>query len=118
MVFCHIIDDYSLQGILNDLKRKSWWQEHSPGKQYRYDYLAGLLAHGFSWAFVVMLPIAFRESWDLGGSFFAVFVGNWLVHSLIDDLKANRGKLNLVQDQLLHLVQIFVTAFIFCYGRG
>lgn len=59
MLFCHIVDDYYLQGILASMKQKKWWQENAPDKLYEYDYLIALLMHGFSWAFMIMLPIAY-----------------------------------------------------------
>ncbi len=113
MIFFHIVDDYYLQkGLLNNLKQKSWWQENAPEKLYCYDYIVGLAVHGFSWAFMVMLPIAFIKDWDIGASFLVAFVINWFLHSFIDDLKANRHKTNLIQDQLAHIAQIIVTALL------
>ena len=40
-------------------------------------------------------------------------VGNTIIHAIVDDLKANKKRLNLVQDQLLHLAQIVITATLF-----
>jgi hypothetical protein len=42
--------------------------------------------------------------------FLWAIVGNTIIHAIVDDLKANRNKLNLIQDQLLHLAQIVITA--------
>ena len=60
MIFLHIVDDYKLQqGVLANLKQKSWWQNQiSYKKLYEYDYIPALILHGFSWAFMIMLPIA------------------------------------------------------------
>lgn len=110
MVFCHIIDDYYLQGILASLKQRSWWKEHAPVKLYRHDYLMALAMHGFSWAFMVMLPIAAYMNFHPSPLFYILFAVNWAAHAFIDDLKANRLKINLITDQLLHIVQILVTA--------
>ena len=55
-----------------------------------------------------MLPLAI-VSYPLTHVFFALFVINTAVHAVIDHEKANTGKLNLVQDQALHMVQIAVT---------
>ena len=41
--------------------------------------------------------------------FLAAIAVNTLVHAVVDDLKANRMKINLIADQLLHLSQILVT---------
>ena len=58
MVFCHIVDDYYLQGILASMKQRKWWIDNAPKKLYRHDYIAALVMHAFSWAFMIMLPIA------------------------------------------------------------
>ena len=49
MIFCHVVDDYYLQGVLAKLKQKESWPQDKP--QYRHDYIAALAAHAFSWAF-------------------------------------------------------------------
>lgn len=41
--------------------------------------------------------------------FLVLFILNVIIHGLIDDIKANKGKINLVQDQTIHLIQIFIT---------
>jgi hypothetical protein len=41
-----------------------------------------------------------------------VFAANVLMHGIVDDLKANRMKINLWQDQLLHMLQIIITVMI------
>ena len=56
MIFCHIVDDYYLQGWLASAKQKSWWEKNAPEKLYKYDYLAALFMHSFSWSFMIMLP--------------------------------------------------------------
>lgn len=30
MIFCHIVDDYYLQGWLASAKQKKWWEENAP----------------------------------------------------------------------------------------
>lgn len=37
------------------------------------------------------------------------YILNTLCHTYIDDLKANRHRINLIQDQLIHFGQIFIT---------
>lgn len=61
MIFCHIVDDYYLQGWLASAKQKSWWEKNAPGKLYKYDYLAALFMHSFSWSFMIMLPPTITE---------------------------------------------------------
>lgn len=56
MLFMHVVDDYYLQGILANLKQRSYWEEHAPDSMYRYDYLVGLLMHSLSWSFCIILP--------------------------------------------------------------
>lgn len=113
MVFCHIIDDYCLQklGCLADLKQRTWWRfdTYDP-RFYGKDYLMALAMHGFSWAFMVMLPIAAHMSFYPSPLFYILFAINWAAHSYIDHLKANLIKINLITDQLLHIGQILVTA--------
>lgn len=116
MFFCHVIDDYKLQaGVLNNLKCKSWWECNAPDKQYRNDYLMGLIMHGMSWSFMIMFPIAIFYRFNVPTAFFIVWAINASIHSIIDDLKANRGKLNLIQDQILHIIQIMITGWYFLY---
>ena len=38
MLFCHIVDDYYLQGILASMKQKSWWEANAPVPLYKNDY--------------------------------------------------------------------------------
>lgn len=109
MIFCHIVDDYYLQGKLASMKQKSWWEKNAPDRLYKYDYVVALAMHSFSWAFMVMLPIAVSQSFDIGAGFAAMFVVNTAVHAIIDHLKANKRKINLITDQSIHICQIIVT---------
>ena len=113
MIFCHIVDDYYLQGWLASAKQKKYWQDNAPDKMYRYDYIWALLMHSFSWSFMVMLPIAFSLSFDVNVLFVVAFVFNVAIHAFTDDLKANKKKINLWVDQIIHLTQIVITAIIF-----
>ena len=56
MIFCHIVDDFYLQGCLAKFKQKKWWQENYPNELYRNDWIISLLIHAFSWTFMIMLP--------------------------------------------------------------
>lgn len=112
MIFCHIFDDYVLQGCLANLKQKSWWKENAPQDQYKNDYIMALFCHSFSWTFMIMLPLAIVSGFTLGWLWLAYPV-NTLIHMYIDDLKANRHKINLITDQLIHIFQITVTFGLF-----
>jgi hypothetical protein len=114
MIFCHIVDDYYLQaGLLNCLKQKSWWKEQNGYKNlYKYDYIIGLIVHSFSWAFMIMLPIAFVDNFQIGVTFLIIFILNMIIHAVVDDLKANKFKTNLITDQAIHLLQIIITAIV------
>lgn len=113
MMFCHIVDDYYLQGKLALFKQKSWWKKNAPHEMYKYDYIVALIMHSFSWAFMMMLPIAVSQSFDIGAGFVAMFVVNTAVHAIVDHLKANKRKINLVTDQSIHIGQIVLT-FLIC----
>ena len=113
MIFCHIVDDYYLQGWLASAKQKKYWQENAPEKMYKYDYIWALIMHSFSWTFMVMLPIAYSLSFSLNGWFLIAFVVNVTIHAFVDDLKANKRKINLWEDQTIHFMQILFTAVAF-----
>lgn len=110
MVFFHILDDFVLQGWLAQAKQKKFWQENAPDKLYRNDYKIALLIHGFSWACSVHIPVLlFCGMFERSIPFltwFIMFNCHWLIHSYVDNLKANKHKINLIQDQLIHIGQI------------
>lgn len=112
MIFCHVIADYNLQGWLASAKTKEWWQKNSPDELYKYDYLMALFMHSFSWTFMIILPwVLFSFSFvcfDIKIYTF-LFLWNLILHIFIDNAKANWKKINLVQDQIIHLLQIFIT---------
>ena len=111
MIFFHVIDDYVLQApCLCNLKQKSWWKENAPDKLYEHDYIWALIMHSFSWAFMVMLPIAYAQQFNIDFGFIILFVGNVAIHAFTDNAKANWKLLNLWHDQLVHLAQIILTA--------
>lgn len=114
MIFLHIIDDFCLQGVLARLKQKDWWknQEHY-SELYKNDYIISLIMHSFEWSFMIMLPIALKLKFEITLVYVLILGINCIIHCLIDDLKANKYKINLIQDQLAHIVQIIIT-FSFC----
>ena len=114
MFFCHICDDYYLQGILANMKQKSWWEKNAPQSMYNEDYLIALITHAFSWSFSISIPLLIaaivRGAKDTG---FLTIVGfyflNTVIHAFIDNLKANKRAINLIADQSVHGLQVFTT---------
>ena len=114
MLFLHIVDDYALQSFwLSNGKQKKWWQLHAPDPFYKNDYLMALAMHSLSWSFMIMIPVAWSKNFDVGLLFVVTFFINALIHGTVDHLKANKHMLNLIQDQMIHIIQIMVTASIF-----
>lgn len=112
MIFCHIVDDYYLQGWLASAKQKKFWKENAPEHMYRFDYIWALIMHSFSWAFMIMLPIAFVKGFNVDRYFVSIFICNLVIHAITDDLKANKRIINLWTDQLIHIGQIVITSLI------
>ena len=111
MMFCHIIDDYYLQGILASMKQKDWWKENYPSSLYKFDYICALCGHAFSWTFMVMLPLLIYFRFQPTDAWLLAFVCNFVIHACVDDLKANAKVINLWTDQLIHFAQIVFTIF-------
>ena len=115
MIFLHIVDDYYLQGWLASAKQKSWWQQNAPDELYKHDYIMALFMHGFSWTFMIMIiPTIYALTIAVNINAVTImiaifFVVNLCLHMYTDDKKANKKKINLIQDQLIHLVQIIGT---------
>lgn len=116
MIFAHIVDDYYLQGILASMKQKRWWETREWFKSlYKNDYKMALLMHSMSWSIMILLPSMFLieiSPYMLLGT----FILNTVVHCYVDNLKANRGKINLIVDQTIHLMQVFVTWVLLIQG--
>lgn len=111
MIFLHIVDDYYLKGWLASAKQKLWWEQNAPDKMYKHDYIMALLMHSFSWAFMIMIvPTIYALTVSANiMPIITLFVGNLYIHMIVDDMKANEKKINLIQDQLTHLTQIVIT---------
>jgi hypothetical protein len=114
MIFFHIVDDYYLQGVLAKMKQKQWWKDNAPDKMYKNDWLPALIAHAFSWTFMIMLPAA-AAILILGAGiaplimYCVAFAMNWFLHAFVDHYKANDKTINLIDDQFVHLLQIIST---------
>ena len=114
MLLGHLVADYTLQGWLADGKQESWWKKVCGGvipDKYKHDYVAALLCHALYWSIFICAPF-FASKW-----FLLSIVVNTIVHAVVDDLKANKMKINLIQDQLLHILQIAVTLTVLCFCR-
>lgn len=116
MIFMHIVDDYYLQGWLASAKQKDWWKKNAPNEMYKYDYIWALIMHSFSWSFMIMLPIAFQLKFEVDAGYIALLITNMCLHAVVDDKKANRGKINLWEDQLIHIAQIVGTWIPFAFN--
>ena len=113
MILCHILDDFVLQPVcLSNLKEKRWWDEHCYGKQYNNDYKMALFIHSLSWSIMIHLPIIFLL-FPYGLLLTLSILINMTIHYIVDDLKANKYKINLITDQSIHFIQIIVTFIIF-----
>ncbi len=117
MLYFHIMDDFRHQGILAQMKQKSWWQENAPDNMYKHDYIVALLEHAFSWTVAIHIPLFvygyLNDSFVSPSTFLITFVFTWLWHAFIDNEKANRDSINLVFDQICHIIQIIVTLSVY-----
>lgn len=120
MIFFHVLDDYGLQGILASMKQKSWWEAQYKTEWdqnlYKHDYIVALLMHGFSWAFMIFIPVLvwmYINSIPVTVFLPICIIGTGLIHSWIDNEKANKKSISLVEDQVLHIFQILYAWFEF-----
>lgn len=118
MLFLHTIADYNLQGILASMKQKKWWSDiykvDIDNTKYKNDYKMALFMHSFAWSFIICLPFLFYKT-DL--YFVIVTVINTFIHYNIDNMKANKLTINLIQDQCFHMIQIIITALVYTIIR-
>ena len=121
MVLGHILADFYIQPIcLSQMKCKSWWtkeceKNNVPFKEYQTDYIVALIMHSICWSVLVLIPIMFlmnADEWLL----LKLFLINTGIHAFVDDLKANRYKINLWTDQFIHLWQILITFYIVVFN--
>lgn len=113
MLFCHVFDDFFLQNCLSDLKTRVFWSKWTQeNSSYKNDYIAALIMHSISWSFMIMLPLAIRYSFNVPILFGILFIVNVVIHAYVDNLKANKYKINLIQDQSIHILQIILTFLI------
>lgn len=111
MILLHIIDDFVLQPIsLSNLKQKKWWEKQEGySDKYKDDYKVALAIHSISWSIMIHIPLVIMFP-SLGQfALFISFIVNAVIHYYIDDLKANKLKINLFEDQMVHFWQICTT---------
>ena len=121
MLVLHILIDFHLQGWLSQSKQKDYWLTIFPNMEdkkdksnmYRNDYKCCLLVHSLFWTFMIMLP-AFICSTTRVSILIAVYIINTILHYIIDYLKANEKTINLIDDQIVHIVQLLFT-LILCF---
>lgn len=114
MIFFHIVDDYYLQGWLAQAKQRQWWEQNAPQPLYQNDYIMALMEHALSWTIMIHIPVVvflyFNNMLENATILFLfLFCINWMIHAIVDDMKANKGIINLVTDQCIHFVQIGLT---------
>ena len=111
MILFHIIDDFVLQPIsLSNLKQKKWWEKQEGySDKYKDDYKVALAIHSISWSIMIHIPLVIMFP-SLGQLVLLIsFIVNAVIHYFIDDLKANKLKINLFEDQMVHFCQICTT---------
>lgn len=111
MILFHIIDDFVLQPIsLSNLKQKKWWEKQEGySDKYKDDYKVALAIHSISWSIMIHIPLVIMFP-SLGQLALLIsFIVNAVIHYFIDDLKANKLKINLFEDQMIHFCQICTT---------
>ena len=111
MILLHIIDDFVLQPIsLSNLKQKKWLEKQEGySDKYKDDYKVALAIHSISWSIMIHIPLVIMFP-SLGQLALLIsFIVNAVIHYYIDDLKANKLKINLFEDQMVHFWQICTT---------
>ena len=111
MILFHIIDDFVLQPIsLSNLKQKKWWEKQEGySDKYKDDYKVALAIHSISWSIMIHIPLVIMFP-SLGQLALLIsFIANAVIHYYSDDLKANKLKINLFEDQMVHFWQICTT---------
>lgn len=113
MIFGHLFDDFFLQiPWLANGKQKEWWRSNVSEVDYLNDYIIAMIAHAFSWTFVMMFPAAMYLDFQIPFIFGIIFLVNVAAHAFIDDQKANARNINLIMDQKAHLAQVVITWFL------
>ena len=143
-ILLHLFADYTLQGWLASGKQRAWWNEqidkmldmykashhdfaiteynkvrieneHNRLKRkYGSDWAMAMFEHSLYWTLVTFAPIIFFynvNDWVVLG----LVVFNTIFHCVVDDLKANKFAICLVDDQIAHFIQIVFTCAVCKY---
>lgn len=143
-ILLHLFADYTLQGWLASGKQRTWWDdqinkmmeaykaahhdyvvteynktrienEHNRLKRkYGSDWAMAMFEHSLYWTLVTFAPIIFFHrvnDWVVLG----LVVFNTIFHCVVDDLKANKFAICLVDDQIAHFIQIIFTCAVCKY---
>ena len=70
-----------------------------------------LLMHSISWSTMIMFPILFHNFFIITYKFLFMWLFNVVIHFITDNEKANNKSINLIQDQLIHMIQIVLKYF-------
>ena len=94
------------------VKQKEFWKrntsEEDYNKLYKHDYFAALVIHGLSWSIMIHLPFLLIGHYH--SALVACFIMcQCILHSYIDNEKANKKKINLIEDQAMHFAQIVIS---------
>lgn len=131
MILLHILEDFHLQGILANMKQKSWWQSECvklgityESSKYRRDHVVSLIMHALENSIFITLPLIIDglittfttnpNNCLFIGWVFIIFA-NTVAHAIIDDFKCNSKGINLIVDQILHF--IFIILFFSLYEK-
>ena len=110
MLFAHTIADYVLQtDVLTKFKQKK--NQESYGDKYKYDYIPMLFMHSFMWSFCIHLPLLLLKQEYVLIS--VLIIMQTIIHMIIDNAKANDLSINLIVDQLMHLLQIIISFMVY-----
>lgn len=120
MLYMHIIDDYKIQGILASMKQKEWWKKNAPDEMYKNDYLMALYEHAFCWTVSINIPILVYSllcNVHINRvQYILTFFCTWMMHAIVDNLKANDHLINLITDQIIHMLQVIGCWLLFVLG--
>ena len=113
MIFLHLLDDYKIQGILADLKFRDWWiNNRLTQKKYDKDYIIALIEHGFMNSFLIHIPVYIWYTKNMVVLTIGILLST-IFHAFVDNKKANERSINLIQDQLSHIVYIILIWIIY-----
>jgi len=123
VLLLHFIADFNLQlgAGLDKFKSVDWWRKimgetiwgtaDEQFRKYKHDYKVAMAIHSVVWALVTFAPCIWLCT--SAKAMLSILAVNAVAHYYIDNLKANRYRLNLVQDQILHLLQVGASFFAF-----